>query len=76
MKKLFLAFVIAGAITACNSSSTSPEERKDSTIEEKIDSVDSTADHRMDKIDSTAEVKKDIVDSTADAKKDALKKQK
>ncbi|MBD0331442.1 MAG: hypothetical protein ICV66_02195 [Chitinophagaceae bacterium] len=66
MKKLLVVFAIAGALTACNNSGTSTENKKDS--------IDSMAAEKKDAIDSTAEEKKDAVDSAAERKKDALDK--
>ena len=66
MKKLFLVFAIAGALTACNNAADSTAEAKDS--------IDSIASETKENIDSTAEQKMDNVDSTAAQAKDSLDK--
>ena len=66
MKRLFLAFAIAGTLVACNNSSDSTAEKKDS--------IDSMASAKKDMIDSAADKKKAAIDSSAEHKKDALAK--
>ncbi len=66
MKKLFLVFAIAGALTACNNAADSTAEAKDS--------IDSVASEKKEMVDSTAEAKKDVIDSTTEQKKEALDK--
>lgn len=66
MKKLLVVFAIAGSLIACNNSSDSTADAKDS--------VDSVASETKDMIDSTAEQKMDNVDSAAQQKKDSLDK--
>ena len=66
MKKIFLMMAIAGTVMACNNSSETTENKKDS--------LDSIANEKKDMIDSTAEQKKDVIDSTTAMKKDALDK--
>jgi hypothetical protein len=64
MKKLFVSFLIAGSLVACNNSADSTGEAKDS--------IDSVASEKKDVLDSTTEEKKDMIDSTAEQKKEAL----
>ena len=64
MKKILLVIAIAGSVMACNNSSETTEDKKDS--------LDSIAGEKKDMIDSTAEQKKDMIDSTTEQKKDAL----
>ena len=66
MKKLFMVFVVAGALTACSNNADTTGEKKDS--------IDSMATERKEAIDSSAEQRKDAVDSTAEQKKEALDK--
>ena len=65
MKRLFVIVALAGALTACNNSAGTTDEKKDSIdsmASEKKEMVDSTAEQQKDKIDSAAEKKKDAVD--------------
>ena len=66
MKKIALILAITGSMIACNNSSETTENKKDS--------LDSVASEKKDMIDSTAEQKKDMIDSTTAQKKDALDK--
>jgi hypothetical protein len=66
MKNLFLILAISGSLIACNNSSETTENKKDS--------LDSIANEKKDIIDSTAEQKKDVIDSTTAMKKEALDK--
>jgi hypothetical protein len=66
MKNLFLVLAISGSLIACNNSSETTENKKDS--------LDSIANEKKDIIDSTAEQKKDVIDSTTAMKKEALDK--
>ena len=64
MKKLLFAAVVAASLTACNNSSESTENQKDS--------LDSVARVQKNAIDSQAERKEDKIDSATERKKDAL----
>lgn len=66
MKKVFLVLAIALSVMACNNSSETTENKKDS--------LDSIANEKKDMVDPTAEQKKDVIDSTTAQKKDALDK--
>ena len=66
MKRLFVIFALAGALTACNNSADTTGEAKDS--------LDSLANEKKEMVDSSAEQKKDNIDSTTELKKDALDK--
>ena len=75
MKKLFVVFAIAGALTACNNASDSAAATKDSidsVAGEKKEAIDSVASEKKEAIDSTAEQKKEVVDSVT--KGDTTKK--
>jgi hypothetical protein len=66
MKRVFIFLAVAGILTACNNSSTTTENKKDS--------LDSAAGQKKEMIDSAAEQKKDNIDSATKAKKEALDK--
>ena len=77
MKRLFVIFALAGALTACNNSADTTGEMKDSldsVASEKKEMVDSSAEQKKDNIDSTTEMKKDAVDRMDSLnKKDSVK---
>lgn len=66
MKKVFLLFIVAGSLAACNNSSETTENKKDS--------IDSVAGQKKEIVDSSAQAKKDAIDSNASAKKATLDK--
>lgn len=64
MKKLLIAFAVAGTLAACNNSADTTGEKKDS--------IDSMASEKKEMIDSMADQNKAAVDSLSDAKKDNI----
>lgn len=66
MKRIFVIVALAGALTACNNSA--------GTTDEKKDSIDSMASEKKEMVDSAAEQQKEKIDSSADKKKDALER--
>jgi len=67
MKKLFLVFLTAGSLVACNNTANTTTDAKDS--------LDSVANAKKAMIDSSADVKKDKIDSSTEKMKDAVNTQ-
>lgn len=70
MKKLFLAFIVAGSLVACDNSADAEKRIKDSLDSIKNlqkESIDEAAKDAKQGIDSTTEAIKDSVDAGADS---------
>ncbi len=66
MKKIFLAFVIAGSLAACDSNSTTTTEDKKDSIENRTDSVQNqiqtNADTAIDRVERKSDSLKNMVE--------------
>jgi peptidoglycan hydrolase CwlO-like protein len=62
MKKLFLLFVIAASLVACNNDGASTENIEDSVLE----NIDSTGDARVDSVQQATDSLENKVESTFD----------
>ena len=68
MKKVFAILAVAGLMAACNSG-TSTDDQKDSTLS----AIDSAKNSMKDSVENTSDSTKEMIDSAAKAAKDSVK---
>ena len=76
MKKLFLVFLVAGSLVACDNAANTADNAKDSlysVTKLQKESVDEAAKDAKENLDSTSDAVKDSVDAAVDHSKDTTK---